>query len=293
MTTKLIPLLALLATTPAVAERAGGVFTVPAESVDAGGSRATGGVFQVDQSLGGIGDIATSASFVSRGGYPGQLTEPTNVVINAPAGTNLNESSTLPLNVLIANNDGTVSPSGAAWSVASGPLLSVNTTGLVTAGAVYANTGAVVQAVAGGFTATRGLLVLNTNPDNFGLYAGDNVDDAWQVQFFGTNSPKGLGSADPDGDGQFNAFEFLALTSPLSLTSRFDVAVSYLNATQRLLTFQPRQTNRLYQVEQSVSLLAWSNLVAATTNDAGVVRNVTDLNATSPHKSYRVRLSLP
>jgi hypothetical protein len=246
----------------------------------------------VDQSLGAIGDITTSASFTSRGGYPGQLTEGTNLILTSPIGTNISEAGTFSLLALVANNDGTVGAASAAWSTLTGPVFSLGG-GAFSWGAVYVDTGATVQAAAGGLTGTLALLIQNTDPDNYGLYAGDNVDDAWQVQYFGTNNALGLGTADPDHDGQNNKFEYLALTSPLSATSRFDVAIAYLNATNRVVTFQPRQTNRTYLVEQSAALTGWSNLVSATTNDVTVVRSVTDRNATQSRKFYRVRITVP
>ena len=67
---------------------------------------------------------------------------------------------------------------------------------------------ATVQGAFAGFTGTLGLFIFNTGIDDFAFYAGDGLDDAWQVQYFGINNPNGLSGADPDGDGQTNYFEY-------------------------------------------------------------------------------------
>jgi hypothetical protein len=45
-------------------------------------------------------------------------------------------------------------------------------------------------------------------------YAGDGIDDTWQIHYFGHGNPNGLPLADPDGDGRNNLAEFLAGTDP-------------------------------------------------------------------------------
>ena len=61
---------------------------------------------------------------------------------------------------------------------------------------------ALVQGIYAGSTGSTNLTVLNVNPDNFGIYAGDGVGDTWQVQYFGLPPNPAAGPLlDPDVDG--------------------------------------------------------------------------------------------
>ena len=54
------------------------------------------------------------------------------------------------------------------------------------------------------------ITVLDWQGDSFGSYAEDGLSDAWQVNYFGINSSAAVAAADPDQDGQDNAFEYLS-----------------------------------------------------------------------------------
>jgi len=56
-----------------------------------------------------------------------------------------------------------------AWSVQSGPLTGINSSGLATAGLVYQDSPAVAEGSYAGFTGSLGLTVLDTISDNFEL----------------------------------------------------------------------------------------------------------------------------
>lgn len=43
--------------------------------------------------------------------------------------------------------------------------------------------------------------VINVNNDDHGSYAGDSIDDVWQVRYFGTNNPLVSPTKDAEGTG--------------------------------------------------------------------------------------------
>src|SRR5262245_14270931 len=120
----------LLATIGANAgSRSSANYSIPSDTADSGGRRATTPSYVNDGSIGGIGGISTVAlpSESARHGYPAQLIDVTNIVISANP-TNINENSTRQLAARFGYDDGTVSPLAAAavsWSVLNGPLSGV------------------------------------------------------------------------------------------------------------------------------------------------------------------------
>jgi hypothetical protein len=141
------------------------------------------------------------------------------------------------------------------------------------------------------------LLVLNSNPDNFGTYAGDTIDDAWQVQFFGLDNPKAGPNADADGTGQTNLFKYVAGLSPIDHSSRFVVAIEPVSGQpgQMQVVFSPLVAGRTYTVVAKSSLAdpSWVALAGPTQSDSGQQRTVTDLHFTGVRKFYRVDISKP
>ena len=198
-------------------------------------------------------------------------------------------------------DDGTnviIPSTGFTFSVVSGPLASVSPAGLVTAGAVYQNTAAVVGATSAAFAGqlTLQLNVQDTIPDNYGSYAGDGLPDAWQAQYFGLNNPLAAPGADADGTGQTNLFKYTAGLDPLDPASRFVLEIqSGLLATERRLVFYPRLADRTYTIESRLSLGAgqWDPLGGSTFADQAAIRTVTDHNAAPPARFYRVRITKP
>ena len=112
-----------------------------------------------------------------------------------------------------------------AWSVASGPLTGISASGLATAGIVYQDTAATAQGSYLGDTGTLALTVRNVNTDDFGMYAADGIDDAWQVQYFGLNNPNAAPNVDFDHTGQTNLFKYIAGLNPLD-GSRFTLSIA-------------------------------------------------------------------
>jgi hypothetical protein len=141
--------------------------------------------------------------------------------------------------------------------------------------------------------ATNGRSYTRFTPGAFG---------AWQQQNFTSlalNDPAiSVNTADPDGDGQSNDFEFTAGLSPLDAQSRFVQAMQNVpgQPAQRNLQIAPRLTSRTYVIESSPTLglsANWKPLTNFTTSDVGNIRTITDLSTTEAAKFYRVRITGP
>lgn len=283
------------------APRVGGSYTIVAEIEDAAGQRTTGGPYRVDGSIGGLGGLSSivSPSEVAKHGYIGQLYEVIGLKLGAPS-TNLNEAASAQLAAAPMLNDATnlapLNPSTVAWSIASGALASISTSGFATAAAVYQDSPAVIEGAAQGLSGQFTLTILNVNSDNFGSYSGDGLDDGWQVQYFGQNNPNAGPNADPDGDGQNNLFENTAGLIPTDSNSRFTLQIMAGGSpTSKHLIFNPVVSGRTY-LPQSKNDLApgtWNPLSGTTQSDNGATRTVTDPNATGGKKIYRVQISRP
>lgn len=166
-------------------------YNVRASSVDGGGLRATSANYSNDGSVSGFGGLvtATTPQETDRTGYAGQLYEVTAFTLSAPS-TNLNEATSMPLSAAQFLDDGTVSPvsSFAQWSF-TGPIVSVNAAGIVTAADVYQNTPAWVGAKLEGWSASLNLTVIFTgilpgyNQITGQLLTGGNM----RLSFVGSN----------------------------------------------------------------------------------------------------------
>lgn len=276
-------------------------YAVSADSMDAGGRKATSAAYSNDGSVGGVGGISTAAApaGVAKHGFVGQLYEAMGLTVSANP-TNVNEGATRQLRASAVMDDATVmnlAGNSVGWSVVSGPISSINANGVALAGTVYQHTPATVQAAYLSRTATLDLLVRNINDDDYGLYAGDGLNDGWQVQNFGENSPDGQASADPDNDGQNNAYEEMVGSIPTDGSSlfRFHLELVPGQPERMNLIFSPRVAGRTYVVESRDQLDTggFAPLGPIAVSDAGSERTVTDLSAAGAAKFYRVQISRP
>jgi hypothetical protein len=239
-TPRLLPALFLTLLTAAAhaGPRSSTNYSIPTDTTDAGGKRATSASYTHDGSVGGVVGISTVATpaETAKNGYLGQLTEVTALQL-AAAPTRVNE------------------------------------------------------------TATLGLTVLDSIPDNFGSYAGDNLADDWQFGHFGLDNPLAAPNLDPDGDGQNNAFEEIAGLVPTDPLSRFLITISPVpgQATQKRVVFDPVVAGRSYTVKTSPDLAAasWTTLAGSTSSDNGSQRTVTDTSASETKKFYTVEIVKP
>ncbi len=276
-------------------------YSVAADSIDAGGRKTTSVLYANQGCLGGVGGISSAAApaEVARHGFAGQLYDVVRLTVSANP-TNVNEGATGQLRASTVMDDASIinlSGSAVAWSVLSGPIDSINASGLAAAGHVYQDTLATVRAAALAKEGTLGLLVRNISNDDFGSYAGDGLDDAWQVTNFGENNPDGLASADPDHDGQNNAYEEMVGSIPTDGNSYFRFRIESVpgHVDQRNLIFSPRVGGRTYTLEVKVDLSTgvFTPVAPIAVSDVGAERTVTDINAVEAKKFYRVLITKP
>ena len=198
-------------------------YNIATDAADAGIARTTSAAYTIDSSMGDLTGISTAAApaQAAKHGYVGQLYDITGLTLTAASPT-VNETATDQFAAWQALNDATflaVPASGVTWSVQSGPLTAISTTGLATAGTVYQNTATTAQGIYLGQNGTLGLTVIETIPDNFGTYAADGLGDDWQVQYFGLDNPNAAPGIDFNHNGITNLLEFAFGTNPLTSTA--------------------------------------------------------------------------
>lgn len=294
---KAAALFALLSCNCIFAQSSGGPYSITAASLDPAGGRSTTASYRHDSNLGSTASqTASSTSYQGAAGYSSMLRDA--VGFQLIPGT-VAEAAATQLSLRQVLDDGTntaVSAAAATWSVTSGPA-SVNATGLVTAQSVAADTAASVQITLGSLTSTAMLTVQNTIEDNFGIYASDGVNDAWQLQYFGPNNPLAGPTHDPDGDGLSNLFEFTAGLLPNSSASRFTVTMEAVPGQpgQKRVTFQPANAGRTFTLLKSTTLGAggWTPVAGASVTGNNSSRSLTDLSASEPRAFYKVQITLP
>lgn len=274
-------------------------YSIPTDTLDDGGLRSASAAYRNDGSVGGIGGVGTVSATTAKHSYIGQLYDVTGVVLTATPSP-VNEEATTQLGLMAAVDDGThvvPTPASVQWSVASGPIASITPGGLATAAAVYQNTTATVRGRYLGHSNSLDILVANILPDNFGAYAGDGLDDAWQVQYFGINNPDACPLCDPDLDLQNNRFEFIAGTIPTDFNSRFRFRIEAVPGitTNQNLIFSPRFPSRTYVAEYrpDAGSGTFVPVPVTSTSDAGTQRTITDLQATNVHRFYRIGITYP
>jgi len=290
-----------LATAAHAGPRTSASYNIRTDTTDAGGQRATSTSYSNDGSVGGVVGISTvsSPAQTAKAGYIGQLYEVTALQLAAAPAT-VDEGLTTQLSAVQVLDDDTLIELTAdeiTWSVLVGPLTGIDTDGLATAAIVYQDTSATAQASFAGDTGTLPLTVNNTNDDDFGSYAGDGLDDDWQVLYFGTENPLAAPGIDADGDGQDNRFEFIAGVIPNDALSRFLWRVEEDPDTpgQNRIVFNPRLGDRTYNLKTNTTLQApdWIPFTGGSVSDDGDERTVTDPDTLDASKFYRLEISKP
>ena len=202
----------------------------------------------------------------------------------------------------------TVNPNGQATTAKFeyGPTTGYGST----AGAsLTPNNGTSPQSVAAnltGFTpgTTYHFHATSTNPD--GTSDGGDLSfttltlvQNWRLQYFGTmaNAGNAADTADPDGDGGSNLFEFVAGLLPNDPLSRFNLRVEEVPGQpgQKAIIFSPLVPGRTYVAKSKANLNdpTWTALTSFTTSDNVAERTVIDLDAGSGQKFYIVEIALP
>jgi len=272
---------------------------VTTSSIDGGGLRATSANYTMDGSVGGIDGISSVSADTARNGYIGQLYEVVSLVVTAlpdPVSefSNAQLSATATLDdatlLALAGNDVSWSSAGIPY-----PLSAISGSGVVTATNVYENTSTTISGYYLGAASNTTLLVLDTFPDDYGIYANDGIPDAWQAQYFGLNNSNAFPNVDVDGTGQNNLFKYIAGLDPTNPASVFVLTITVAGGLTNLI-YNPVETGRTYTVLSNTNLVTgvYTNLTAF----SGPVTNgnqvtVTDLNATQSNRFYHVRISYP
>ncbi len=121
----------------------------------------------------------------------------------------------------------------------------------------------------------------------------------WRKFWFGTATNEGSAAdtADPDGDGLTNSFEYVARSSPTDSRSSFHVKVSAVpeQPNYMAITFGPIAAGRNYVVKYTSSLATpiWTPVTDFTVSDNGSERTITDRSAGNGPRFYRVELQSP
>jgi hypothetical protein len=287
--------------------RSSASYTISADTLDSGGGHAASVSYAESASLGTIAGTSDGGApaHLLKAGLFARFLDPTGLqLVPATGGTlpsvSLPEGTALQLVAYQELDDATFHPvasTAVAWSVVSGPIVSVSPGGLATAGIVYQDTAAQISGTFVGFTDALALTVLNANPDNFGTYGGDGLPDGWQVQYFGLDNPLAHPAVDASGTGQTNLFKYTAGLNPTDPASRFTLEIEPVDgqSAQKDLIFTPVWADRTYLVEYTTDLAGgvWLPLPGGVENTAGQVRTVTDPAATQAAKHYRVRITKP
>ncbi len=176
-----------------------------------------------------------------------------------------------------------------AWSIQSGPLAAIQPSGGFTTQAVFANAVATARRELEGLTGMVEIQVRDVDDDNFGSYAGDDLPDAWQVQFFGQEHPLAGPGLDADGDGYLNSWEYLAGTHPGDGSSYFRLKVIHPNSETAPSLQWPSLLGRHYEVQTCPSLTEAGWQTVATLPGTGEDITWTHLQAdTGGREFYRV-----
>lgn len=272
------------------------------QGMSGGGGGSTGGGWVHYGSLGGMGGVADLpvSTLANKSGYVGQLYDIESLRIAADPPT-VAEGGTRQLAAWQVLDDGSlidVEEGDVTWSIVDGPLSMVSAGGLVTAARVFADTAATVGGSLADVAGTASLTVANVDPDDFGSYAGDGIDDAWQAFHFGLENPRALPGVDADGDGQDNRLEYCAGVVPTDPLSLLRVRIRQMDGDpgRAAIIFHPRLPGRTYTVRSSPGLAqpSWTALSAPQVSDDGLERTFIDTRDDgAPANFYQVEVTCP
>lgn len=294
---KIIVLLIAAAVTLQASPRTSGSYELTLESTGPAGERSTSATYALDSSTGGIGGIAVSPGIVANIGYTGQLYDPVSLEVSASP-TTINEGESRQLSATAALDDATalsLDAEDVVWNVVSGPLSAISSSGLATAGVVYEDTSATARGTYFNAFGQLELIVLNVIDDDFAEYAGDAIDDDWQVRHSGEPpNPLAAPDQDADGDNRDNEFEFLTGFDPNDPEDSFEfilVDVSGTNVTFELNKVIP---DRIYTVRSGTNLLDYDEtLMRFSVDGERPDHTEQDSNATGVRKFYIIEVSKP
>lgn len=273
-------------------------YEVGCESADSSGARQGSegaGSYVVDANIGGIGGLsgASAPATQAKQGYAGQLYDLVGLDVSA-APASVNEGATRQMEAAAVCDDATIlnlDESVVGWSVLSGPLDSVSGSGLATAGSVYEDTGATVQGSHLGFVDDFLLTVLNIGKDDYKSYAGDGIDDDWQVNYFGEENPDAGPGENPDFDPDDNEKEFITGFDPTDPLQWFQLQINGRTGTTAEFELNKAIPGRTYRLVAGNDLQEFPEIVvtfSVSSEEAPEV--VEDPDASDARKFYRVEV---
>ncbi len=119
------------------------------------------------------------------------------------------------------------------------------------------------------FTGTYDFIDVNTN----------GIPDNWERDFFNGVTTNRSAKTDTDHDGMTDYAEFIAGTNPTNAASRlYFTSEKITNANSRVQMQWPVVSNRLYQVNASTNLVAWTNVTTWMQATNGATMNFTGTN---------------
>lgn len=212
----------------------------------------------------------------------------------------IHEDDCIQLSGVAIMDDGSItalSGSEIAWSNGSGSIESIDPQGLAKTRAIYADSLIGLTGFYQHISVSRTWPVLNDQPDNYGMYANDEIDDSWQVQYFGLENPLAGAEIDSDGDHHNNYFEFVANLNPREGMSSFhtEIKPSSSQAGGMDISFWPVFDNRVYTLLRATSLepVSWAPLTTATSVEANGKRTITDPSGNERTEFYRIEIIKP
>lgn len=275
-------------------------YSLHAAPVGESGGPSNGATVSLESSTGetNAGGVATATTLQENEGFTGQLYDPMGLTIAASPNP-VDEGTTSQLGGETVMDDATIvalAPTDINWSVLSGPVNSVSAAAVALAGQVYEDTEAVVQGSAAGFTDDQSLLVLNADTDNFGSYGGDTIDDAWQVQYFG--SPPNADAAatvDADGDGDRNIDEWITGFDPTDGASFFRFTITGRTGGTATFIVNKVMPERTYELVAGPDLAHGFPETVTTVNPTVEEqdRDLQDDNANGNRKFYQIIVTKP
>ncbi|MCF7669808.1 MAG: hypothetical protein K9N48_08545 [Verrucomicrobia bacterium] len=176
------------------------------------------------------------------------------------------------------------------WEIVDGPIREIRDNGELIAADVYTNTIAVIKATAI-FKAGLELQVVDSDYDNFGVYAGDGLPDYWQHYYFGLDGGQAMPQMDPDNDGRNNRIECITGFSPIDDTEKFVFKVFLDQADLPSLILNKAIPGRRYSIESSDTLSGpWSTVVSLVPVSETHDFVVNDLDTGRAMRFFRLRM---
>jgi alpha-tubulin suppressor-like RCC1 family protein len=127
----------------------------------------------------------------------------------------------------------------------------------------------------------------------------DGIPDWWEVAYGLNRNSYDARTTDTDGDGQFDAEEFIADTDPIDAESVFGLALSFQDQATGNILYGPVSTDRIYSLEYTTDLASDRWEVVETFHNmpglqaAPVAAIPMNMIPEAGNRIYRVRVALP